>query len=342
MKRIIWLLSVLLLIGMARADVTVRAVARTSMLAGIGSMEMNMLTRYQGDKRSETDTFHMTGGLMGALAGGKQSGVQVTRLDKDVIWDIDHPGKQYTEKPIALMTDKDQPGAGMKAEGSGSSSGSSYRITKSEFKTEKTDQKKSINGYPCAQYIVTWNVVMEDSAAKKKLEQTMTMDIWTTPLTDDLRTAERVQTEFNRKLAAKMNSKVAPEETDRYGLGMMTATYGVDSKDAAAKMAQLKTEMDKVEGYPIVTDLKWQMKTDEPKTAAVADEPPAEEPPPSSPMGGLGNMLSGALGQKPGTTDTKAPADVLFTSYMEIKAVGVSAVAADEFEIPKGYTKTTK
>lgn len=342
MKRTIWLFSVLLLVGAARADVSLRALSRISMLQGLGTMEMNMFTQYQGDKRSETDTFRMVGGLAGAFAGGRQSGVKVTRLDKDVTWDINHPGRQYTEEPIALLTDADQPGIHAKAEGSASGSGSSYRITRSDFKTEKTGEKKSVNGFPCTRYIVTWNVMMEDSAAKKKLEQTMTMDIWATPFTDKLRTAELVQAEFNRKLAAKMSSKLSPAEADRYGLNMMTTMYGVDSKDAVAKMAQLKTEMDKVEGYPIITDLKWQMKADEPKPAAVADEPEDEEPATASPLGGLGSMLGNALGKKLNNAQPAASADVLFTSYVEVKSVAVADVPAAEFEIPQGYTKTTK
>jgi hypothetical protein len=330
--------SLVVLAGLAFADVRTEMLTRISMPAGMGNMEGTTVTEYQGDKRNETGTMKFVGGIVGAFAGGPQNQAEITRLDKEVIWDLDHKAKAYTEKPLTAA-EKPMKGVDVKSERSGEPPDQHYRITKSEVKVVKTGAEKTINTFPCKEYVITYDMVIEDSATKKTIEQVMTMDMWATPLTDALKAAQAAQTEFNQKLAKKTGMELSPDEAQQLGMGSLTAAYGLDSRATAEKMAEVSAEMDKIEGYPIVTDLKWQMKGD---SLAEAQPEPAEEEEPSPSATGvpsLGSMLGKALGNKIASKPTQSEPGVLFTSYFELKSVTTSDIAADHFEVPAGYKK---
>jgi hypothetical protein len=318
-----------LLAGSAVADLKTETFTRASMLTGLGSTEVNGVTQYQGDKRAEDHTTKMVGGIGGMLAGKPQTSLEITRLDKDVIWDLNPPKKTYTERPIALP-------AGTETKAERRQSGPEqkpYKIVKSELKVTKTGAAKDINGFACKEYLITWEVVMEDTASKGKVTQVMTTDLWNTPLTDKLKQAQQVETDFNRSYVKKLGVEMSPQETDRLGARMLTSMYGLDAKETAGKLEEVGKEMAKVEGYPIVTEVKWQVKND--SAAAKKPEPePEPEPAPTS----LGGLIANKLARQ-ATSDKPKEEGVLFSSYHEVKSVSLDAVTETNFEIPDGYRK---
>jgi len=160
----------------------------------------------------------------------------------------------------------------------------------------------------------------------------MTTDLWNTPLTDKLKQAREIEAEFSRNYMKKLGVGLSPEETDRLGAGMLTSMYGLDAKETAGKLEEVGKEMAKVEGYPIVTEVKWQVKND---SAAAKKPEPEPEPAPTT----LGGLIANRLAPKP-----TAPQDqgVLFSSYQEVKSVSLDAVPGTDFEIPTGYKKVEK
>jgi hypothetical protein len=322
------LVLVTLTVGLAVADLKTETFTRASMLTGMGSTEVNAVTQYQGDKRADDNTTKMVGGIMGALAGKPQTSVEITRLDKDVVWELNPPKKTYTERPIALPA-----GTDTKAERKQSGPEQKpYKIVKSEIKVTKTGATKTINGFACTEYLITWEVVLEDTASKGRVTQVMTTDLWNTPLTDQLKKAQAIEAEFSKKLAQKLAVSLSPEEANQLGAGMLTSMYGLDAKETAGKLEEVGKEMAKVEGYPIVTEVKWQVKND---SAAAKKPEPEPEPAPTT----LGGLIANRLAPKP-----TAPQDqgVLFSSYQEVKSVSLDAVPGTEFEIPDGYKKVEK
>jgi hypothetical protein len=327
--RLILLVLITLMVGSALADLKTETFTRASMITGMGSTEISAVTQYQGDKRAENHTMKMVGGIGGMFAGKPQTGIEITRLDKDSVWDLNPPKKTYTERPIALPSgtetkaERRQSGAEQKP----------YKIVKSEIKVTKTGATKTINGFTCAEYLITWEVVMEDTASKGKVTQVMTTDMWNTPLTDQLKKARAIEAEFSKKLMQKLGVSLSPEEANQLGAGMLTSMYGLDAKETAGKLEEVGKEMAKVEGYPIVTEVKWQVKND---SAARKPEPKEEpEEPPTS----LGGLIASKLAPKP---TAKADEGVIFSSYSEVKSVSLDAVPETEFEIPTGYKKVDK
>jgi len=321
-----------LVAGSALADLKTETFTRASMITGMGSTEVNAVTQYQGDKRSEDNTTKMVGGVGGMFAGKPQTSTEITRLDKDVIWDLNPPKKTYTEHPIATP-------AGTETRAERKQSGPEqkpYKIVKSDVKVTKPGANRTINGFACTEYLITWELVLEDTASKGKVTQVMTTDLWNTPLTDQLKKAQAIETEFNRAYTKKLGVELAPEKTDRLGAGMLTSMYGLDPKETAGKMEEVGKEMAKVEGYSIVTEVKWQVKND-----STAKKPePKEEPeePPTSIGGFIGNKIAKQI-----AADNKPrEEDAIFSSYHEVKSVSLDAVPETAFEIPDGYKKVER
>ena len=322
------LVLITLAAGLAIADLKTETLTRASLLTGVGTTEVQATTEYQGDKRATNQTSKMVGGVGGMFAGKPQTGVEITRLDKDLVWDLDPPKKTYTERPLAMPAQTE-----VKSERrqSGPDQGKPYKIVKSELKVTKTGAKKDINGFPCVEYLVTWEVVLEDTASKGTVTQVMTTDLWNTPLTDKLKQAREIEAEFGREYAKKLGVGLSPEETDRLGAGMLTSMYGLDSKETAGKLEQVGKELAKVEGYSIVTDVKWQVKDD---SAAAKKPEPEPEPAPRSLRGLIGKEIAKSM-----TPDKPRDEGVVFSSYQEIKSVSLDAIPETQFEIPDGYKK---
>jgi hypothetical protein len=308
------------------------------MLTGLGSTEVNAVTQYQDYKRAEDKTTKMVGGIGGMLAGKPQTSVAITRLDKDLVWDLNPPKKTYTERPIALppatetRAERRQSGPEQKP----------YKIVKSEVKVTKTGATKTINGFACTEYVVTWEVVLEDTASKGKVTQVMTTDMWNTPLTDQLKRAKAIESEFGKKLAEKLGVGLSPDEANQLGAGMLTSMYGLDAKETEGKMGEVGKEMAKVEGYPIVTEVKWQVKNDsaaakKPARSDGGEATPKEEPeePPTSLGGFIGNKIAKQIVKD----DKPKEEGVMFSSYHEVKSVSLDAIPETTFEIPDGYKK---
>jgi hypothetical protein len=334
------LVLVTLMVGPALADLKTETMTRASMLTGMGSTEINMVTQYQGDKRADNNTMKMVGGIVGAFAGKPQATAEITRLDKDLVWDLNPPRKTYTERPITMP-------AGTEPKGQRKQSGPEskpYKIVKSDVKVSKTGATKTINGFACSEFLITWELVLEDTASKSKsqITEVMTTDLWNTPLTDQLKKAQAIEAEFGRKLAQKLasaapvgqsNVGLSPEENNRLGAGMLTSMYGLDPKETAGKLEEVGKEMAKVEGYPIVTEVKWQVKSD---STAKKPEPQSEpERPPTS----LSGLIANKLAPKPSSSQDQG---VIFSSYHEVKSVSLDAVPEATFEVPTDYKKVEK
>jgi hypothetical protein len=322
------LVFVTLMAGPARADLKTETLTRASLLTGIGTTEIQSTTEYQGDKRATNQTSKMVGGVGGVFAGKPQTSVEITRLDKDLVWDLNPPKKTYTERPIALPAGTEVKGERRQ---SGPDQGRPYKIVKSELKVNKTGAKKDINGFPCVEYLVTWELVLEDTASKGTVTQVMTTDQWNTPLTDKLKQAREIEAEFSRNYAKKLGVGLSPEATDRLGAGMLTSMYGLDPKETAGKLEEVGKELAKVEGYPIVTEVKWQVKDD---SAAAKRPEPEPEPAPRSLRGLIGKEIAKSM-----TPDKPKEEGVIFSSYLEVKSVSLDAIPETEFEVPDGYKK---
>ncbi|RPH94819.1 hypothetical protein EHM69_06330 [candidate division KSB1 bacterium] len=147
----IWILAILILATTVQADVT-RSHKITSQF--MGSSESTTTDYYMSDKQATESTIKWTSGMMKTMSGGKeQASGNIVRLDKEVIWALDHKKKTYTEMTFAEF--REMMKKGMKEmEGMEGAEEEAPDTTAEEMYTwtveDKSDpQPKTILGYSC-------------------------------------------------------------------------------------------------------------------------------------------------------------------------------------------------
>ncbi|MEO0092697.1 MAG: hypothetical protein ABIK67_00355 [candidate division WOR-3 bacterium] len=314
MKRLVLILLGIVL-SLLDADAVIENYTKISMIGGMGSIESTIKTEIKGLKKAEDATIKITGGILGTVAGKPQRQVTITRLDKNVIWNVNHNQKNYTESPIDSLNfiPMQEKPKEEKLE---------YEIVKSEFSVKATGNKKPINSFPCSEYLATWTLELQEIETKEKTQSVMKITLWVTPRSELIKKLEEEENEFNRMFMAKMKTKVSPEEMKRLGSEFITSMFAMKPDDVNKKMINLKEELQKIEGYPIVTEIKWTLAEksgEKERTAKDWDE-----------------MLAQALAKK-GEDKSSGTDEAAFYSYSEVKSIKLGEVPDKNFEVPSGY-----
>jgi hypothetical protein len=94
-----WLLIVLLVASAAQADVTRKHKVSSVIM---GNSEGTTADYYQADRHAEESATKYTSGLMKTATGGKEmQAATITRVDRQLVWQLDPKKKTYTEKTFA-------------------------------------------------------------------------------------------------------------------------------------------------------------------------------------------------------------------------------------------------
>ena len=335
-----------LLAGTGLADVKIEAFTRISMPGGLGDMESNSKIEYQGEKQYDISNTRMVGGLVSAVAGGYRNSATITRVDRELIWDIYHGDATYHERPLAVVSyaamGERQDSVELKAERH-----SRYTVVRSELTVEETGEQKDINGFPCSEHVLTYEVELREEETGELSGRKMVVDLWVTPMTDLLRQVVDEQVDYARALQEKLDFDYSPQDMERLGMNMMTAMFGIEPEDAQDKLGEVVDRLAAIEGYPIVTEVTWKVTVEE----GVEPEPEVKEekqsggfPFPTSRGAMRGLVADKIAGEIMGQVKTPEPSepDLLFSSYREVKSVSVAGLPASDFEVPEGYTPVSK
>ncbi len=318
-----------------RADVTVkRYVEFGGVGGGMMASKSTDVDYIKGLKKCTRSHFEFTGKVLGFLSGKKDTST-VYLVKKDIVWNIDHKKKTYTQKTISIPKSKDE----------GSSRGRSDRnqrqeakkekeqvkIIKNEMKMRKTGKKKTINGYHCEEYLFTWLVETEDIETKERSKSLMTGDFWNTKVTRSIKKLQNEEKTFSLAYMKKMGFNFPPGFMKNFGLNILGSLQHAQGKN-------LTKEMKKMKGYPIATTIKWESSGDSAKNKEKAGE--EEEEAPKSLTGALGGFFKKSV-KKLATKKEKKKGDMktVFTSYIEIKSISTASIAGSQFQVPAGYKK---
>jgi hypothetical protein len=312
------------------ADVTVESYTKFGGFGGMGATESQEKVSIKGLKKNVESKGKFTGKLLGMMGGEKKNST-VYRVDRDLIWNINHKKKSYTEQPIMapkIDESRQAQSGGPAGQGDEKAEKPETRIIKNEFNIKGTGAKKTVNGYPCKQYIVTWLLVTENVKTGAQKKSLMTTDIWNTPEDAKIKKLMEEESAFNSAYLKKLGLEMNPGDMKKMGLNMIGGLAGASGKD-------LKKEFAKIKGYPIATSVKWESSGDKDQ----------EE----NDSGGGGMDLSKGLGGLLGGLSKKAVKDrskksegemrVVFDSYTEIKSISTSDLPKSLFEVPEGYKK---
>ncbi|MGB7541554.1 MAG: hypothetical protein WBM28_06005 [Burkholderiales bacterium] len=294
------------------------------------------------DEHSVKGTGTFTGWFVTAVTGEGDAGI--TRLDRNVRWTVNNSKKEYIECPAHGCPPPPAKKHEAKSEArkqepkQETEKGCTMRISSNNFDVKPTGQKRAINGFNTDQYIVAWVVKMQDPE-KRTTTSTLSFNVWTTPVTEQMREAFDTEAAFSKSYRASAprarptrlarteagRAQVMPPEVTHMMLAYLSS---LGSADRAA-FASIGKRLSKIQGHPISTKIEWRLDGDAcaPKEGSTS----ARESPPSA-----GSMLSGITGMFGSKKDEKDDTSILsFT--IEVKSLKVEPVRDSVFTVPANY-----
>lgn len=192
----------------------------------------------------------------------------IERLDRNVRWTLNNSKKEYTECPVhgcPLPPVKERQPEEKKSEPKAKTeSGCTMKIASTSFNVKPTGDKRAINGFNSDQYQIAWLVTLQD-ATKRKTTSTLNIELWTTPLTAEMRKALGVEEAFDKAYAASApraqpaaakKSEVLPPEVGRMMLGYLSSGLSASDRDAFVRAGR---ELEKIKGHSVSTRIDWSM-----------------------------------------------------------------------------------
>jgi hypothetical protein len=343
MKRVWIILSAaLVLAAPALAGVAKRTKSDVA-FRGFGSLSLASSSKMTPDMQwtnseSEFKGQGLAGGLIGKSMFRSGDTGQIIDLSASTIAQLDNKKKEYTVGPIGKMAE--QLGGTPRESGAKGEEKppSTLKVTKNEFKVVDTGEASTINNFPCRKYLATWLTEWEDTKSGEKGSSTLESTVWTTQITNSLRQAQEEEMTFSRAYMKKMGLNIDPEQRDILGTGWMGMLDAFRRPGAKPEQdaSQAAAEMQKIKGYPIVIDGKYDMTGG--KSQGGAEAAPADEDSSQNIKGGLGGFLKKTMKKKPADSTPKADEPML-TFRIEVLEVSTPSLGAADFQVPPDYKK---
>jgi hypothetical protein len=317
-------------------------------IKGFFPFEGTAKTYTRADMHRDDSIIKGTGTVTRFLVGSNANS-RIERLDRKLVYTLDPGDKTYTECPLKGCGGVAEKPAGKEAEEKKAEKPREpdcrVKISSATFTVKSTGQKKAINGFDTGQYRAVWLVTMQDPKARKTVS-TLDVDLWTTPMTPQLGAALAVEQAYAKNLANNLagvaangrKTRVVPEEAAR-----IINTYISQLLTPADRAAFLKAgkEMEKIKGYPILTQLSWNLKGD----ACAATESDSA-PDKSSAPAGKGDLLSSVADYFTRKKADETMKDIgdkpIFSFTSEVKSHKVEAVHDSVFLPPKNFRLVTR
>jgi hypothetical protein len=322
-------LALLLAAVAAAAEVRIERATTSSGLGGLGAFESTSVETTSAVAQREETTFRFTGGFMSALQkmAGSGNTVRITRLDRGVVWTLDPEAKTYTEAPLTFAV---EPRPGAPAPQPERREPSDVVVTRSEFKVERTGAKRTINGFPCEEYVATWLVETKNRSTGETGRSVMTTRVWTTPETAEIRAVQAQEQAYARAYLQRVRADLAPDRAKALGLGTLFGITGLGEEEQRRASAAAARELAKIQGYWIVTKVEWRA------DGGAAAGGGAGSPRPEDIGAALGKLFGGGAGK--GGDAPKDGQRPLLDLHTEVRSLAVAPAAPGRFEVPSDYT----
>lgn len=214
---------------------------------------------------------------------------------------------------------------------------SHIRITKNEFKVEDTGEESTINNFPARKYLVHWLMEWEDTETGEKGSNRLETIVWTTPMSETLQKAQEEEFNFTRSYMEKLGIDIEKLQEDILGTKWLELldSFSLQKGKARRDFSKAAEEMQKIKGYPVVTDGKYYVTGQKPQGEAGAAE---QEEQPKDARGVLGGFAKKMLKKKPAEQAGGADEPAL-SFYTELVGVSLADLGATDFQVPAGYKK---
>lgn len=324
MKKALFMLIAILAIQFAFGQVTYKEIVNNDGFMGMGAFKSTTKT-YLVDYAKRTQTsLKFTGKFMKHFSP-KGTEVSVIRLDKKLVWNwmLDSKKKTYTEQTfdeIKEMMKEGMASANQPMPEQETDYESEYKWSKPKIIVEDLMESKVINNFKCDHYLASVTTIGTYLETGTKDTMLFVSDLWST---------KKISNEMG--LVYKFNEKflkaIGIDIPENAGMAMITGMY----KD---QMESLEKEIQKLDGYPIVNDMKLTMT----KNAIPEEEEEAEE---KVSLSDIKNDFGGLLGKKimkdAAKKKEKSSVVTIVRIRSEITEVNTEDIAETKFEVKKGY-----
>ncbi len=243
-KKLLTIALLLFVSSAAFGQVTFKAVTTSDGFMGMGAFESTTKTFIVDyAQRTETD-LEFKGNFM-KYFNPNMNEVSIIRLDKELIWNLDTENKTYTERTFAEMKEmmaQGMQGIGQPMPEQDSDFEADYKWSKPKIKVENLKESKKINGFKCEHYLVSVTTVGTHIETGVKDTMYFVSDLWNSKaVTKNM----QLVNDFNKKYLDAIGINIPANA----GMAMIAGMY----KD---QMQSLQGEIDKLDGYAIVSDMK--------------------------------------------------------------------------------------
>ena len=234
-------------------------------------------------------------GVVGKMAGGNGAGVTITRLDKDLAWQLDPKKKTYQESSLTAyreVRDKQMEASRLPKK--------TVRLVDSDFKVTATGRERTLNGWPCKQYLTDGYLEFEETESKVRSRWTFHNEQWNTEATPLLKDFQETELAFHRNYIAKIGLAAdgAGRSQEMIGaLGRLLGISPVQLTQAAAKMAR---ETEKISGVSVADAFRWELGAGGAKAESSGEQEEGKRG--GGLLGALGRMAAGKGAELPGET----------------------------------------
>ncbi len=308
-----------------------------------------------GEMERQDQNFKFTGDVLSKL-GKKQSRSNITRLDKNLVWQMDNRKKNYTECEVkgcgALASFRENIFAGQESEETASEDQCNITLSKLDLSVKKTGQQRVINNFPTDEFVLNWILEYQDDQARKTAH-VITSTVWTTP--GDGGATEAIQ--MQKKFADAKAALLAREAGE---LGGISGAIPADAMaifvrflmeelpdDVRQKITNLAGKQTPITGMPISTKVEWNAKAEAcgvaEKEAAAQQEDTLNT---SSFKGLLASVTKQVVKQKVKKVEEAKKKEIqmapIFGYVREITSIDMQNVRLSAMQVPANYKLTNR
>jgi hypothetical protein len=273
-----------------------------------------------------------------------RSEARIWRLDRDLLWALNVDKSEYAECPLQGCAAPAKAPAEDEKPVELVEPGCTMKVTATSFTVQPTGKKRTINGFSAEEYDIAWKVVFQD-IIERQATSTVSINLWTTPITAPISKVLEVEQAYAKALAGKTpgatRAPLLPPEIGQMVAGGLGGALTAADRERAALFSTGK-QMDKVKGYPVSKRIEWRWQGD------ACEIKPAE----ASGFSGLfSRKKTDTASEDPKAKPRKRAKDEapvakaatvkpVVSLLSEVKAIKMDLVRESMFNVPSGFKQT--
>jgi len=323
----------------------------SGMILPDSTFEQLVYTRH--DKRRISNKHKYDSWMARKLLGGGDDTV-IFRMDKNLSWILSD--KKYLECPLsgcstnilALLSTKNEDEIKHEDESEfqydpADDAECPLTVSKNNFTVTETGETRTISGYETKEYQAIWQTEYKDENNRKDTN-TLKIVFWNTTPTTTMEEAWKIQdeaTQAYRKAVKKDNNPLSLLLSDKI-FDALSAFSGDTSKENKEWNDSVSQKLATAKGYPISIKVDWYIDRKACPEAQMAEKPEKKGFDWTNPVGSLQDSVGKIASKKVKSMFAPDPNEPIFHYVYEINNIAIKPVHDSVFEIPEGYTLTTR